>query len=96
MQIEECIKILEDDVEQHECHGGRGILDDAIRFAVAALRAQQARLDRSQWECEVCCSESCEICRYDGDFDSCTSCFRNICDEFEPLKFCPNCGRPLT
>lgn len=75
----------------------RGI-KEASRIAISAIRAQQAKLDRSLWEgCPVCITNECETCKYTycrkREYPCC-DCSRN--KKYEPDGFCPVCGRPLT
>lgn len=78
----------------------------ALEMAIAALHSQKtpAKLDRSQWEG---CAE-CETVYGEDDWD-CTGfheyrivdCYLEYFDhqfgwEGVKIKFCPNCGRPLT
>ena len=56
-------------------------LAEAVKMAVAALRAQQepVKLDRSRWEgCEVCLTVGTPENWEDG------------------IKYCPVCGKPIT
>lgn len=59
----------------------------------------RAKLDRSRWEgCQECTLQSCGTCvSYDhrNTGDQCTtSCIKH--SKHKPVKFCKNCGRPLT
>lgn len=57
-------------------------------------------IDREAWEpCESC--NTCENCRnkddynpYEGMLGLCAQCYKK--SEFDPFKFCKECGRPLT
>lgn len=59
---------------------------------------KQIHVDRSAWEpCEYC--DSCEACKRSTESvsDICNDCFWcNDKDKFEPMNFCPFCGKPLT
>lgn len=85
MTREEAIKILEPGVKLPDFNHTADDVDEACRMAVAALRAQQAKLDRSRWE-------GCPDCKRQwGVLDDRTSRF-----EIRRKKFCGSCGRPLT
>lgn len=60
-------------------------LNEALKMAIEALRAQQtsAKLDRSRWEGCDCCTA--------GDSE-----FRYLLDKWGEDDYCPRCGRPLT
>lgn len=64
------------------------------RFYATELK----QLDRSEFKpCEKC--HSCFSCKHvvESIGDSPSHCSSCICmDLFEPMIFCPNCGRPLT
>lgn len=57
-------------------------------------------IDREAWEpCESC--NTCENCRnkddynpYEGMLGLCAQCYKK--SEFDPFKFCKECGHPLT
>lgn len=70
----------------------------AAMMAISALRAQQTPLDRSRWEgCETCGTKHCWACKNVlclEEENPCSAC--NMGSEFEPIGFCPDCGRPLT
>lgn len=76
-------------------------LKEACRMGASALRAQQepVKLDRSRWEgCSECSKPWCITCvRYDSRSTGTpctTSCIGY--SKHESVKFCKNCGRPLT
>lgn len=71
-----------------------GKLKEACRMAISALRARQARtLDRSRWE-------GCDICNNTPGimFGVITMSIgkRFLSTDEHELKYCPECGRPLT
>lgn len=105
MTIGEAIKILDPETSLDtlwKYEGEDQVLDacnEACRVAISALRAQQTPLDRSRWEgCKECTPLSCGTCvRYNhrNIGDPCTTaCIRY--SKRKPVKFCKNCGRPLT
>lgn len=74
-------------------------VNEACRVAVAALRAQKPKLDRSRWEgCKHCTPPWCGTCeKYDvrnTGYQCTTSCIGY--SKHEPVNFCKNCGKPLT
>lgn len=73
-------------------------VNEACRLAVSALRAQQAKLDRSQWEgCNECAAPCCSTCKSIDvvpGYEPCLSCRKHA--NYNPFKFCQYCGRPLT
>lgn len=84
-------------------------LNEAVKIAIAALRAQQTPLDRSRWEgCEYCAhqKDNIELCpMLSHDESDCDrgmyihrGCLISNSGEFQYVKidFCPMCGRPLT
>lgn len=66
MTKEETIGRISDHMEVHKIGEYPHIkLAVALNMALNALRAQQAKLDRSWWEgCPVCAKNGCETCRY--------------------------------
>lgn len=55
MTTEEAIRILETGIDMPDYPHTMEMLDEAVRMGVDALRAHQAKLDRSQWKgCETC------------------------------------------
>lgn len=63
-----------------------------------AYASEPRYLDRSAWKkCELC--DSCASCKKSTEsvrdiYNDCFWCNRK--DKFEPMNFCPSCGRPLT
>lgn len=57
-----------------------------------------AHIDREAWdECEYC--DDCASCRNASlpEWDHiCSACVVGVQDSYEPMNFCPECGRPLT
>lgn len=61
-----------------------------------------SHIDREAWEpCRKC--KSCGNCQHAGDYDpyegyfgDCESCDVKTHSNFSPVKFCHECGRPLT
>lgn len=60
--------------------------------------AEPPRLDRSAWEpcrrCKTCQSCKSSICGLDDKSSECYDC--DNMGNYEPMGFCPWCGRPLT
>lgn len=116
MSAEEAIRLLDQTTQEEalkEAGGGwHGVhaMHQALDMAIAALRAQQSKLDRSRWEgCDLCISWDTgkPIDDMRGDIithhGACTSCygFGEIYDYRDKkvlgyFKFCPYCGRPIT
>lgn len=74
-------------------------MKEACHMAVAALRAQPKKLDRSRWVgCKECVPSWCKTCiRYDVrnmDTICAFSCINH--SKHKPNNFCQSCGRPLT
>lgn len=71
----------------------RHICDRANEIAV-----EPPRLDRSAWEpcrrCKTCQSCKSSICSIDDKSSGCYDC--DHMENYEPMGFCPWCGRPLT
>lgn len=57
-----------------------------------------SHIDREAWdECEYC--DDCASCRNASlpEWDHiCSACVVGVQDSYEPMNFCPECGRPLT
>lgn len=74
---------------------------DWIQFAADEMEVyayQPAHIDREAWgECESCFS--CASCEYSSnpywEFP-CNKCSGGKREYYDPLNFCPECGRPLT
>lgn len=75
-------------------------LNEAVKMAISALRAQQApaKLDRSRWEGRTHCeNRCCCTCKYSTTSETKSPCKECDVEEMhDPQNFCPNCGRPLT
>ena len=74
---------------------------DWIQFAADEMEVyayQPAHIDREAWdECEYC--DDCASCRNASlpEWDHiCSACVVGVQDSYEPMNFCPECGRPLT
>lgn len=85
MTNEEAIKILSPNSGSGLARTADGFLFTqkvlcALELAVSALRAQQAKMDRSRWGGCVCCTFPVQIR------------VRKRCD----YRYCEHCGRPLT
>lgn len=72
-----------------------------IQFAADEMEVyayQPAHIDREAWdECEYC--DDCASCRNASlpEWDHiCSACVVGEQDSYEPMNFCPECGRPLT
>lgn len=63
-----------------------------------AFAHEPTRLDRSAWEpcrrCKTCESCKSSICSIDDKSSGCYDC--DHMENYEPMGFCPWCGRPLT
>ncbi len=70
-------------------------LKEAVDMAISALLAQQssAKLDRSRWEGCYTCNNIPGIML--GEITMCIG-KRILTTESHELKFCPECGKPLT
>lgn len=63
-----------------------------------AYATEPAKLDRSAWKpcrhCKTCVSCKSSICEIDNKSSKCYDC--DDMSNYEPIGFCPHCGRPLT
>lgn len=66
---------------------------EAFDFAINALRDQPVKLDRSRWEGCYTCNNISGIMI--GEITMCIG-KRIVTTESHELKFCPECGKPLT
>lgn len=111
MTREEAIRILEtggwwDMLDPNGSDADLDPLDEAIDMAIAALRAQPAKLGRSRWK-------GCEHCTAEWDYNDYRKWTEGELGEIRiskdelnidvgpywetvKIKFCPFCGRPLT
>lgn len=88
MTREEAIKHFESYIG-NECYTHSH--QEACRLAVAALRAQPAKLDRSRWEgCEWCENTGAVIIEQHHAFRSKRKRGSAV------AIYCPSCGKPLT
>lgn len=77
-----------------------GWAGELIRSTVADMEdaVEKPRLDRSAWEpcrrCKTCESCKSSICSTDDKSSGCYK--RDHMENYEPMGFCPRCGRPLT
>lgn len=96
MKKEQAEKILDpetsrDALLEYEDEERIEAVNEACRLAVSALRAQQAKLDRSRWEgCEYC-NNTLKDYRYISACD-----IGKRCLIYDVPRCCPICGRPLT
>lgn len=74
-------------------------LNRAVKMAISALRAQKTPLDRSRWDGCPCCEElsPCDTCTGINCHKCLNSTTIGLCPGWEKgIRFCQNCGRPLT
>lgn len=97
--------------EPGECWEGTTVreLKEACRMAVAVLRAQPAKLDRSRWKwkgCPCCWEPECDCCAHAArreELEPCKSCVKGYQESegmelpgYVTANYCHHCGRPLT
>lgn len=77
-------------------------IKEASQMSIAALRAQQtpAKLDRKRWKgCGWCDVKQCATCIHGPSSDiSLLACsdFGIKYENYKPVNYCENCGRPIT
>ena len=87
-ETERAINDLKDFVEADIGEGNLHM--SSVGTALTALREKAER----EKGCEYCTTPACETCIHDGSYEYCSCLCRGI-SHYEPINFCPMCGRKL-